>query len=215
MTTLFCKGRDRLDNNKEERDTMSYQQDPYAPQDVYAQQQQLARENPYAAQPGAYPPAQPAYGAYPPPPQNYAQPGAYPPPPAYTQPGAYPPPSQNYAQPGAYPPPQQPYGAQGYAVPSYTQIGGKVNNPWANRALYNGIIALVLSLVTLFSLLGFAGLITGTYAIVRGITALKQSSTLLGNAGRTKAIVAIILGVLAWIFVLLSFALRGLAGSGS
>jgi hypothetical protein len=50
---------------------MSDQRNPYDPQDVYAQQQRLAKEDPYA-QAGAYPPPQPAYGqagAYPPPPQ--------------------------------------------------------------------------------------------------------------------------------------------------
>lgn len=188
---------------------MSYQQDPYAPQDVYAQQQQLARENPYGAPPSAPPPA---YGA----PSSYTQPGAYAPPPQdYTQPGSYAPPPQNYAQPGAYAPPQQSYGTPGYgyAAPSYTQIGGRVSNPLANRALYSGIIAIVFSLLTLFTLIGFAGLITGTYAIIRGSIALKQSSTVLNNSGRGVAIAAIILGVLAWVFVLLSFALRGIPGS--
>lgn len=159
---------------------MSYQQDPYAPQDVYAQQQQLAAGQPYA-QPGAYPPPQQPYG----------------------QPGAYPPPQQPYAQPGAYPPPQQPYGA-----PLYPQVGMKVINPFAKGALYNGVISIILGVVTLFSLVGWAGLITGTLAIVRGVQALNQSKRLPGNAGRGQAIAAIVMGVLAWMFVLLSFALR-------
>ena len=188
---------------------MSYQPDPYAAQDVYAQQQQLANENPYAAQPSAYPPPPQPYGA-----PAYTQPGAY------AQPGAYPPPQQPYGAPGAYPPPpqygappQQPYGTPAYA-PVYAQAGAmKVSNPWARRALYSGVVSLILSLLTLFSLLGFAGIITGTFAIVRGITALKQSAQLPGNAGRGQAIAAIAMGTLAWIFVLLSFALRGLAGS--
>jgi hypothetical protein len=50
---------------------MSYQPDPYAAQDVCAQQQQLANENPYAARPSAYPPPQQPYGA-----PAYAQAGA-------------------------------------------------------------------------------------------------------------------------------------------
>ncbi len=150
---------------------MSYQQGPYAPQDTYTQQQQLAKGDPYA-QPGAYPPQQ-----------------------LYSQPGAYP------------PPPQQPYG-----TPPYARHGLKVRNPWANRALYSGIISLVLSSITLFSLVGFAGLITGTFAIARGVMALKQSKQLPGNVGRGQAIAAIVMGALAWAFVLLSLALRS-AGS--
>lgn len=84
----------------------------------------------------------------------------------------------------------------------------KVSNPWAGRALYSGVFSLILSLVTLYSLLGFAGVITGTFAIVRGFTALNQAKTLPGNVGRGQAIAAIVMGVLAWIFVLLSFVLR-------
>ena len=159
---------------------MSYQQDPYVPQNVYAQQQQLAQGNP-SAQPGAYLPPQ----------QSYPQPGAY-----------YPPPQQPYAQPGVYMPPQQ----------FYAQPGQKIKNPWASRALYSGVISLVLGLITFFSLVGFAGVITGTFAIVRGVTALNQSKNLPGNAGRGQAIAAIIMGVLAWVLVLLSFALRGVNG---
>ncbi len=68
-------------------------------------------------------------GSYPPPPQNYDQPGSYPPPPQqnYGQAGSYPPPpQQNYgqpSQPGSYPPPpQQNYG--GYQQPqNYGQAG--------------------------------------------------------------------------------------------
>src|SRR5579883_713506 len=171
---------------------MSYQQDPYAPQDVYAQQQRLAQGNLYA-QPGAYPPP--------------SQP--------YAQPGTYPPPQQPYVQPGAYPPPQQPYPyaqAGAYPPPVYAQPGMKARNPWASRALYSGVISLVLSLLTLFSLVGFAGLITGTFAIFRGVTGLNLSKQLPGNAGRAQAIAAIALGSLAWLLVLLSFALRS-AGS--
>jgi hypothetical protein len=149
---------------------MSYQRNPYDPQDVYAQQQRLANEDPYG-QAGAYPPPQPAYG----------QAGAYPPPP--------------------------PYGG-----PSSVRPGLKVGNPWANGALYMGVVSLILSVITLFSLVGFAGLITGTFAIYRGVRALNQSKRLPGNAGRGRAVVAITLGVLAWVLVLVSFALRS-AGS--
>jgi hypothetical protein len=159
---------------------MSYQPDPYAQQDVYAQQQQLARGD-----------ANVSPGAYPPPPSAYAQSGAYPPPPS------------SYSQPGAYPPVQQPYGQQYYAQPRM-----RAGNPWANRALYSGIVSIVLSLVTLWALVGFAGVITGTFAIVRGITALNRANYIPGNPGRGQAIAAIILGILAWVIVIISFVLR-------
>ncbi len=173
---------------------MSYQQDPYTPQDVYAQQQ-FAQTNPNA-QPGAYPPSQ----------QPYMQPGTYPPPQQpypYMQPEVYATPQQPYTQPGAYPPYQQ----------SYAQMGAKVSNVRANRSLYYGIISLVLSLVTFFSLVGFAGIITGTFAIVNGVMALKQAQSLPGNPGRVQAIAAIAMGALAWVLVLLSFARRAITGS--
>lgn len=184
---------------------MSYQQDPYAPQDVYAQQQRLAQGDP-SAQAGAYPLPQQPYGQ-----PTYTNPGAYLPPQqqAPGQPGAYLPPQQPYGQPGAYPPPQQFYGAP----PVYPQQGMRASNPWANRALYSGVLSLILALVTLFSLVGFAGLITGSFAIYRGITGLTLSNRLPGNAGRVQAIAAIVLGVLAWLLVLMSFALRGISGS--
>jgi hypothetical protein len=147
---------------------MSYERNSYDPQDVYEQQQRLAKEDPYG-QAGVYPPPQPAYG-----------------------------------QAGAYPPsPQPPYGG-----PSPVRPGLKVGNPWANGALYMGVVSLILSLITLSSLTGFAGLITGTFAIYRGVRALNQSKRLPCNAGRGRAIVAITLGALAWVFVLVSFALR-------
>ncbi len=132
---------------------MFYRQNPYIPQDAYAQLQ-LASDDPYVQQ-------------------------------------------------SAYPPPKPPYGA-----PPYAPAGLKVSNQWANRALYSGMISLVLSLLTLFSLVGFAGLITGTFAIIRGVAALNQSKRLPGNVGRGKAIAAIMMGMLAWAFVLISFVLR-------
>ena len=180
---------------------MSYQ-DPYAPQDIYAQQQQLGKSEVYGGtpsytQPNAY--GQP--GAYPSSPQPpYGQPGAYPPP--YGQPGAYPPP-QAYGQPLPYAPPQQ----------NYRQSALRGGNPWANRALYSGVISAILALITIASNVGFAGLITGAFAIYRGITALTLANRLPGNPGRIQAILAIVLGVTAWVLVFISFGLRGLAGS--
>jgi hypothetical protein len=197
---------------------MSYQ-DPYAPQDVYAQQQQLGKGEssnppPYTqpdayAQPAQQPYAQP--GAYPPQ-QQYAQPGAYPQQ-QYAQPGAYP--QQQYAQPGAYPPPQQ-YGQPGayqQPQPNYVRAATRGGNPWANGALYSGIISLVFALITFVSQIGYAGLITGSFAIYRGIVALNRSKNLPGNPGRTQAILAIVMGVAALLLVFASFAIRGVAGS--
>ena len=178
---------------------MSYQ-DPYAPQDVYAQQQQLGKSDVYGAPPYSQP------GAYAQPQAPYGQPGVYPPPPQqYAQPGAYPPHPQAYGQPGMYPPPQ-------YAQPNYPRSVMRVGNPWANRALYSGVISIVLALITFFSFYGYAGLITGGFAIFRGITALVQASRLPGNPGRIQAILAIVLGVIAWILVLSKLVLY--AGSG-
>jgi hypothetical protein len=178
---------------------MSYQ-DPYAPQDVYAQQQQLGSYT----QPGAYgQPAQPNNvqpGAYPPPAQPYGQPQPYPQQPQpYGQPGAYPPPAQPYGQPQPYPPAQQ----------NYAQSAMMGGNRWANWALYSGILSIVLALITFAAQIGAAGLITGAFAIFRGIMALNRANKMPGNPGRSKAIAGIVLGVLAWVIVLASLALRG------
>jgi hypothetical protein len=187
---LCCEGPRFIVLFKERRDRMSYQ-DPYAPQDVYAQQQQLGNYT----QPEAYgQPAQP----------NYAQPGAYPPPPQpYSQPQPYPPPAQPYGQPLPYPPAQQ----------NYVQSAMMGGNRLANWALYSGIISLVLALITFVAQIGAAGLITGAFAIFRGIMALNRASRVPGNPGRSKAIAGIALGVLAWVIVLASLALRGFSGS--
>ncbi len=171
---------------------MSYQ-DPYAPQDVYAQQQQLGKSDPYSVPSYTQPDAYAAQsGAYPPPPQPYGQPGAYPPPP------------QPYGQPLPYPPPQQNY------VRAAMRGSGNV---WAKRALYSGVISIILALITMVSQVGFAGLITGAFAIYRGITGLTVANRLPGNPGRAQAIAAIILGVAAWLLVFASFGLRGSIGS--
>jgi len=151
---------------------MADQRNPYDPQDVYAQQQRLAKQDPYG------------------------------------QAGVYPPPPPTYGQAGAYPPLPQP----AYGGPSSVRPGLHVGNPLASRALYMGVVSLILSVITVSSLAGFAGLITGTAAIYRGVRALNQSKRLPGDAGRGRAVVAITLGVLAWVLVLVSFALRS-AGS--
>jgi hypothetical protein len=86
-------------------------------------------------------------------------------------------------------------------------------NAWANRALISGVLSIVLVLVTIISQVGFAGLITGAFAIYRGITALTIANRQPGNPGRVKAILAIVLGALALLLLLASFALRGSIGS--
>ncbi len=80
-------------------------------------------------------------------------------------------------------------------------------------ALYSGIISIVLALITIASEVGYAGLITGAFAIFRGIIALVRSRSIPGAPGRVQAIVAIVLGVAALLLVLLSFSIRSAAGS--
>jgi hypothetical protein len=173
---------------------MSYQ-DPYAPQDVYAQQQQLGKGDEYNTPPAYTQPDAYAQTGQ----QPYAQPGTYPPfaQQSYTQPGAY---QQPYAQPGVYPPPAQ---------SNYVRSALRMGNPWANAAMYSGIISIILASLTFFSQIGFAGLITGIFAIYRGMRALSRSQQVPGSPGRTKALLAIVLGVLALVLIFASFALRG------
>ncbi len=78
----------------------------------------------------------------------------------------------------------------------------------AKRAIINGIIALVLSLFTLFTLAGFTGLITGTLALVYGFMGLRTAKQLPNNMGRGLAIIGIALGSIAWLVVLLLLILR-------
>ena len=64
----------------------------------------------------------------------------------------------------------------------------------ATRAIINGFISLVLSVFTLFTLAGFAGLITGTLAIVYGCLGLRAARQLPSDLGRRQAIIGIVLG---------------------
>jgi hypothetical protein len=124
---------------------------------------------------------------------------------AYGQPDAYAQPSQQlYGQPGV-PSPLQ-YGQPNYGQP----VRG--SNPWANSALFSGGMSIILALITLVSAYGFAGLITGSFAIYRGITALNVAKRQPGRPGLVRAILAIVLGALALLFVFVSFALRGFTG---
>jgi len=79
--------------------------------------------------------------------------------------------------------------------------------------MINGIISLVLSLLTLFTLVGFAGLITGTFAIIYGFMGLKTARQLPNRLGYGQAVAGIILGFAGWFLVILSLVIRGAAGS--
>lgn len=153
------------------------------------------------SQPDPYSSQQPS-GADP-----YSQQGSYPPP--YTQHGAYPPPYQS-----PYPP-QQPaanpyYPQQSPYPPQYLPLQRNVR---ARSAMINGIISLILSLLTLFTLVGFAGLITGTFAIIYGFTGLRTAKQLPNRTGYGQAIAGIVLGFAGWFLVILSLVIRGALGS--
>jgi hypothetical protein len=74
-----------------------------------------------------------------------------------------------------------------------------------------GFISLILSLLTLFTLVGYAGLITGTFAIVYGVIGLNFAKRFPNKPGTGQAITAIVLGGLACLLVLVSFLLRSAA----
>lgn len=179
-------------------------------------------ENPPAApttQPG-YPPAYPAYPqqgqpmppgygqqqqtpypGYPPQPQT-GQPYA---PPMYGQPPAYgQPPVAGYPpQPGQPPyPGQVPYPGQ----PPYPMLQPvrQAPNPLATNALVLACISIVLALITFASQVGFAGIITGTFAIYRGFMALNVANRLPGGTGKPQAIIAISLGVVSDLLVIIT-----------
>jgi hypothetical protein len=78
----------------------------------------------------------------------------------------------------------------------------------ARQALISGILSLLFGAITLVSLIGIAGLFTGTLAIVRGAAVLKQSKHAPGNSGRRAALAAMIMGTVALICVLLSIVIR-------
>jgi hypothetical protein len=123
------------------------------------------------------------------------------------EPGSSQPQMDPYAAQGTYPPPEStayPYPPQGTYVPQ----GRKIQNRRANRAMIYGILSIFLALVTLVQEVGAAGVITGTFAIIYGFTALKVAKQLPGNVGHTKAITAIVLGFVAWFLVIVSLIIR-------
>jgi hypothetical protein len=65
-----------------------------------------------------------------------------------------------------------------------------------------------LSFITLFALVGYAGLITGTFAIIYGFIGLNMAKRLQGGTGRGQAIAGIVLGFAAWFLVIISFIVR-------
>jgi len=83
----------------------------------------------------------------------------------------------------------------------------------AKRAIINGFVSLVLSVFTLVTLAGFAGLITGTLAIVYGFMGLGTAKQLPGDMGRRQAIIGIALGFMAWFVVILSLIVRAASPS--
>ena len=170
-------------------------------------------------------PSQPRAEAYPPPPGAYPYPpqpqGAYPYPPPQ-QPGmeAYPPPSGAYPYPpppqGAYPYPPPP-GVAPYPYPPqnpYMPQGQKIKNKRATNAMIYGFISIALGLITLLQEAGAAGIITGTFAIIYGFTALKIAKRFPGNPGRGQAITGIVFRFVAWFLVIVSLIIRS-AASGS
>ena len=84
----------------------------------------------------------------------------------------------------------------------------QVGNPRANSALVYGIISVVLGTITLVSQLGFAGIITGSFAVFYGITSLNVANKYPTKPGRGQAIAGIVLGSIAILFALISIVLQ-------
>jgi hypothetical protein len=156
-------------------------------------------------------PSQPKAEPYPPP-EAYLPQGAYPYPPPqpgapypYSSQGAYPYPPQPGMAPYPYPPQgAYPYPPQGPYIPQ----AQKIQNRRATNAMIYGFISIALSLITLLQEVGAAGLITGTFAIFYGFTALKIAKRLPGNPGRAQAITGIVLGCVAWLLIIISLIIR-------
>ena len=79
-----------------------------------------------------------------------------------------------------------------------------MKNNRATYALVYGILSLVLALLTLASGVGFAGLITGTFAIVYGVQSRNAAKRFPGIGGEGKALAGIILGAVALGLLVLS-----------
>ncbi len=139
--------------------------------------------------------AQAGYPQQPPPPQG--QPGYPPPgyPPQYPPQAGYP----YQPQPGQPYPPQMQYPQAPY---------GPVNNPRANSALIYGVISVVLGGITVVTQVGFAGVITGSFALFYGIGSLNFANKYPHKPGRGQAIAAIVLGSIGLLLVLIGIGLQ-------
>jgi hypothetical protein len=104
-----------------------------------------------------------------------------------------------YAPQRSYVPQKPLINAQSYEAPRNLQ---------AKRAIINGLISLVLSVFTLVTLAGFAGLITATLAIVYGFLGLRVAKQLPNTMGRRQAAIGLGLGCVAWLVVILSLIVR-------
>lgn len=131
--------------------------------------------------------------------------GAYPPPYPQGQ-GAYPPPGAPQA---GYPPyPGQGYQQQGMYPPSGQSPYGQMKNNRATRALIYGIIAFVISGISLFSSVGVIIGVSGVFAIIYGIQGLKIAKRYPGIGGKGKSIAGIVLGAIGIFFILLILVLN-------
>jgi len=74
--------------------------------------------------------------------------------------------------------------------------------------MISGFFSLGLGLLTLFTLVGFAGIITGIFAIVRGVSGLRLANQLPNNAGRGQAITGIVLGCVGLFLVIVSLLIQ-------
>ena len=119
-------------------------------------------------------------------------------------------------------PPQQPLGAVSYSpqgpyVPQDSYMTSQTyeapRNLQAKRAIINGFVSLVLSMFTLATPAGLAGLIPGTLAIIYGFMGLSAAKQLPNTMGRRQAIIGIVLGFVAWFVVILSLIVRAASPS--
>lgn len=82
------------------------------------------------------------------------------------------------------------------------------SNQEAKRAIINGVIAFLVSLLTLSTVAGFAGLVIGAFAMLYGFLGLRLARHLPDKAGRGQALVGIALGFTACCIVIGASILR-------
>ncbi|MBA2678533.1 MAG: DUF456 domain-containing protein [Ktedonobacteraceae bacterium] len=98
----------------------------------------------------------------------------------------------------------QPIPTQQYSQPAEQAQG----NQQAKRAVINGVIALLVSLFTLSTIAGLAGLVIGAFAMIYGLSGLRLARRLPNRTGRGQALVGIALGFAACCIVITAFILR-------